>query len=44
MDVLALGLSEKIDSRLGQFTNQMLTSSYPASEKYPGILDTNLLF
>jgi hypothetical protein len=43
LDSLAIGLSKKLDIRLGQFKQQLLTQQYPLTEKYPGIRDTHLI-
>lgn len=34
---------KKLDLRIGQFRNQLVTSQYPLTEHYPGIKDTNLI-
>lgn len=43
LDALAVGLAKKLDIRLGQFKNQLLTQQYPLTEKYSAIKDTHLI-
>jgi hypothetical protein len=43
LESFAVGLARKMDVRLGQFKNQLLTQQYPLTEQYPGIKDTHLI-
>lgn len=43
MQSFAVGFAKKMDIRLGQFRNQLITEVYPLTEKYSGIKDTNLI-